>query len=178
MVTEEFVRKQLSSLKSDAATGFNILGAKVSNCSAHVISALITRIINKSVSLFPSRWKCARVTPIFKGGNPTDMNCYRPISVLPLLSKILERHVFDTLYDYCLAYELLSSYQSGFRRNHSCQTLLIRLTDCLLDNMDKCKISGLTYANRSILWTTQYYSRNLNDMDSTTKSSFGSIHIY
>ena len=80
MVTVEFVMKQFSSLKSDTSTGFDNLRAEVLKCSAHVISAPITKIINLSITmpLFTSRWKCARATPIFKGGSPTDMNCYRP----------------------------------------------------------------------------------------------------
>ena len=146
MTTEESVRKHLASLKSDTATGADNLGAKVLKCSTHVIAAPIARIMNISIatSQFPSRWKCAQVTLRFKGGSATNMNCYRPISVLPLLSKVLERHIFDSVYEYLTCNDLISQRQSGFRKHHSCQTLLIRITDYLLDNMDKDRISGLT----------------------------------
>ena len=72
------------------------------------------------------------------------MKCYRPISVLPLLSKVLERHIFDSVYKYLTCNDVISQRQSGFRKHHSCQTLLIRITDYLLDNMDKGRILGLT----------------------------------
>ena len=77
----------------------------------------------------PRRWKCPRITPVFKGGDPTDMNCYRPISALPLLSTVLERHAFDALYDFLTSNNLISHQQSGFRDHHSCQSLLIKITD-------------------------------------------------
>ena len=60
----------------------------------------------------PKRWKFARVSPIFKGGDHTDMNCYCPISILPLLYKILEKHVFDELYNYLVSYDTGNYYLS------------------------------------------------------------------
>jgi len=55
-------------------------------CAAPIIAPHI-KIINMSISTcsVPDRWKCAKVTPIFKGGEHTDRNCYRPISVLPVI---------------------------------------------------------------------------------------------
>ena len=71
------------------------------------------------------------------------MKCYRPISVLPLLSKVLQGHVFDALYEFLISNNL-SHQQSGFCNHHSCQSLLIKVTDYLLDSKDKGKVSGLT----------------------------------
>lgn len=97
------------------------------------------------MSTVPKRWKCAPVTPppLFKGGDVFDMNYYRPISVLPLLSKVLE-HVFDELYDILVYHDFISDKQSGFRRYHSCQSLLIKITDYVLCCMNEGKISGPT----------------------------------
>jgi hypothetical protein len=72
------------------------------------------------------------------------MNCYRPIYIIPILSKVLERHVFDSLYGFLSSNNLISNQQSGFRRHHSCQSVLIKISDYLLESIDKGHISGLT----------------------------------
>lgn len=133
-VDENFVYTQLAMLPISKAIGHDNIGAKVLKCAASVLSTHITRIRNMSISMavFPKQWKCARVTPIFKGGDKSDMNCYRPISILPILSKILERHVYDSLYGFLSSNILLYDQQSGFRRHHSCQSVLIKICDYLL----------------------------------------------
>ena len=71
--------------------------------AAPIIASFIARLINYSFSksVFPQRWKTAKVFPLFKGGDLENVNNYRPISVLPVLSKVIERHVHDTLHS-CL----------------------------------------------------------------------------
>ena len=61
-----------------------------------IIASVLSHIINKSLQqgYFPSQLKNARVIPLHKGGNAQDVNNYRPISILPLLSKIFERVVY------------------------------------------------------------------------------------
>ena len=57
----------------------------------------------------------ARVTPVFKKGEKSDLNNYRPISVIPVVSKVFEKIVYDQLYQYLNDNQLISSCQSGFR---------------------------------------------------------------
>ena len=64
----------------------------------------------------PNEWKLARVIPIFKYGDRTDPNNYRPISILLILSKILERAVHSQLLDHLEKYNLLTNYQYGYVR--------------------------------------------------------------
>ena len=70
--------------------------------AAPIIAPSIAKLINYSFSksVFLQRWKTATVFPLFKGGDLENVNNYRPISVLPVLSKVIERHVHDTLYSY------------------------------------------------------------------------------
>ena len=71
------------------------------------------------------------------------MNDYRPISVLPILSKTLERHVHIHVYEYLLRNNLLYACQSGFRRHHGTDTALIKIVDDLLFNLDRNYVSGM-----------------------------------
>ena len=86
-------------------------------------------ICNKSISSssFPTKWKEAKVSPLHKQGPSDNVNNYRPISILPILSKILERHVSDCLLHYLNENDLLHVTQSGFRAQHSCETALTHM---------------------------------------------------
>jgi len=65
------------------------------------------------------------------------------LSVLPVLSKVIERHVHDTLYSYLCDNNLIYPKQCGFRRRLSTETALIKIIDELLFNLDKDRVSGM-----------------------------------
>ena len=85
------------------------------------------------------------VVPIYKSGSPNDLGNYRPISVLPILSKILERHIHNYLYTYLTQWDLILNKQSGFRLGHSCESMLLRFTDYLLEQIDAGKALWSTH---------------------------------
>ena len=133
-------------MPSHKAAGSDGLGARILKIAAPATSLPLSRLTNHCIDTgtFPSAWKTANVTPIYKGqGSKDDKNNYRPISVLLLLSKIFEKHVHQALYSYMLLYTL----QSGFRRSYSTETALIRQTDQLLSDMDKDQVSGLVFVD-------------------------------
>ena len=68
---------------------------------------------------------------------------FRPTSVLPVLSTIIERHYNDSLYDFLNENNLIYSSQSEFRRKHGTETSLIKIIDKLLFNLDKDRVSGI-----------------------------------
>ena len=78
---------------------------------------------------FPNKWKEAKVTLLNKCGPSEEVNNYRPISILPVLSKVLEKHVHDSLSDFLHNFKLLHKAQSGVRAGHSCETALIHMLD-------------------------------------------------
>ena len=82
---------------------------------------------------------------MFKSGSREDTSNYRPISVLPVLSKILERHVATSLCKHLHNNDLLYNLQSAFRPNRSTETALIKLTDELLFHMDNDMVTGLAF---------------------------------
>ena len=77
--------------------GLDKISTKVLQIVASAVAQPLTKIFNKSVTLgqFPLDWKAARVVPIFKKGQRTKLDNYRPISMLPVVSKLIERILFD-----------------------------------------------------------------------------------
>ena len=96
-----------------------------------------------SFHFFFNTWKTARVIPFYKKGSTDEINNYRPISILPVVSKILEKHVSSTFYTFLNEHNLLNPEQSGFRTQHSCQTALTLMTDDWLNAMHKGKLTGV-----------------------------------
>ena len=83
--------------------------------------------------------------PIYKSGDRRQCENYRPISVLPVVSKVFEKEVFRQLYSYLTENSLLSNFQSGFRPKHSIVTALIQMCDQWLENMDNGKLNGVVF---------------------------------
>ena len=94
-MSTDFVLKQLGSMSKSKSTGLDGIGANTIKLAAPAIADSITYICNLSIKTksFPEKWKKAKVRPIFNKGKTDDCSNYRPISVLPILSKILEKHV-------------------------------------------------------------------------------------
>ena len=87
--------------------------------------------------VFPTSLKIAKTIPLYKKGDPHMPSNYRPISLLPTISKIFERVIYNQLYDHFIKNNLLSEQQYGFRANHSTELSAIRLVDHINHEMDK-----------------------------------------
>ena len=90
---------------------------------------LITILFNKCISnsLVPYQWK--QMTPVLKCKQCTALSQFQPISVLPILSKVLERILYNQIVFHLHNYDLLSAHQSGFHAGYSTQDLLLHVTD-------------------------------------------------
>ena len=144
-IDEEYIYNQLHKLSSNKATGNDEIPCKLIKLAINSILAPITYIVNLSLTTgcFPQKWKNARICPVFKGGDNTEPCNYRPISILPILSKILERTVFDQLYPYLNSHSLIYEKQSGFRPNFSTSSALINVTEDWINAIDKGEYVGL-----------------------------------
>ena len=103
----------------------------------------ITKIINLCYQngKFPNSLKTACITPIFKAGNPEHPQNYRPISILPFLSKIFERSLCNRICNFTDNYSIISSKQFGFRKNMSTETALCNFTEYLYDSLDSSDVT-------------------------------------
>ena len=93
--SNDILLKLIQSLPLNKASGLDGISAKLLKEAGPIVSASLTYIINRSLTtgIFPNDWKVARVTPIYKDDIKTNRNNYRPISVLPIVSKLIERIV-------------------------------------------------------------------------------------
>ena len=155
-VCESFVANELKKLKSNKSTGLHNIPARLLKDGADALATPLAIIMNRSINegSIPASWKHAIVTPVFKSGSKSDTSNYRPISVLPVFAKILEKAVHKMIYNFLLQHKLLSSYQSGFRPLHSTATSLIDITNTILHNIDKGKLTGLAFLDLSQAFDT------------------------
>ena len=143
----ENVALTLKCLKVSKSTGLDKIPAKVLKIASSIIAPSLTFIFNLSLSsgIFIDDWKNARVCPVYKGNDRRDMGNYRPISILPIISKVFEKEVFQQLYHYLKVNSILSKFQSGFRPLHSTVSALIQMCDDWSDNMDKGRVTGVVF---------------------------------
>ena len=92
--------------------------------------------------ILPDSWKLARVTPIFKNGSTKNRSNYRPISVLPVLSRLFEKLIYDQLYEYLDSNKHLFKDQYGFRNMHSVVSCLLNCTNDWYVNIDRGKFTA------------------------------------
>ena len=131
-ITPQNVIEVIRNMPPNKATGLDGVGVNIMKVAAPMIAPSLCTLINYCIdnSTFPSLWKYAKVIPVYKGhGSKDDMGNYRPISILLLLSKVLEKHMHHALYGYMKENNLLHQLQFRFQRFHSTETTLIRLTD-------------------------------------------------
>lgn len=137
--------KYLSKLSGSKATGLDGIPARHVKDSAPIIAGPLSHVINLSIiqGIMPDDLKSARVKPLYKKNNKTDPGNYRPVSILCVVSKIIERIIYDQLESYLTSNNLLYEYQSGFRRGFSTDTCLIHLSDYIRFQMDKGHLVGM-----------------------------------
>ena len=101
-VSVTLVYNLLVKLSTSKATGMDNIAAKVLQIAAPVVAPSLTEIFNMSIDTqqFPSEWKTAKVIPLFKRGQRSLLDNYRPISILPVVSKHMERILYDQIYQY------------------------------------------------------------------------------
>ena len=146
-LTMNNLKSTLNSLDATKATGLDGISPRILKLAGDVIAPSLLTMINMSFETghFPNILKTAKLRPIHKSGPKTDPSNYRPISIIPILSKVIEKHVTKHLFSFLNKYSILHKSQSGFRKGHSCNTALINLVDKWFKSIDNGEIVGAVF---------------------------------
>ena len=183
-IQTRYISDLIKNCDINKAAGTDELSGRFLKDGADILTIPITQICNLSIkfSHFPKDCKVAKLKPLYKKGTKTDPKNFRPISLLPIVSKIIEKVIHDQTMNHLTKNIVLYKYQSGFRKNHSTDSSLAYLTDkilagfdsgllteMILINLQKAfgtinhdillnKISALRFSDRSINWFQSYLS--------------------
>ena len=154
------------------------------------IATQLAHIFNRSfiTGIVPNKLKIAKVIPIYKNENPELFANYRPISILPSISKILERLMYNRLHNFLAEHNIISKKQYGFMENYSTYMAIIDLVDKISSNIDNKKHSiGIfidlskafdTIDHKILLRKLQCYGiRGIACSKATLKTEFNVYHI-
>ena len=134
IVLDEVISDEVNSIirnLKEGSSGWDGISASVLKTTYTSFIEPLTHVLNISITrgVFPNELKVARVVPLFKSGDPMIFSNYRPVSVLPVFSKILERLMYNRLLSFTNKYKILYSYSFGFREEHSPNLAMIFLVD-------------------------------------------------
>ena len=126
-------------MPSNKAMGIDSIDLKSLKVVADIVANSIARLINLSIATgnCPSLRKTSIITPVYKSGEKLLYSNYRPISILPLLSKIWRKLVSKQVLHYLNTNNILEKYYSGFRKHHSTETALTCIADKILIKVNK-----------------------------------------
>ena len=147
-ITDNEIKLLLQNINTSKATGPDNISAKMLKmCSDPLVAPIKIIFLNiLKTGIFPSQWKRANVTPVHKKEDKQLVENYRPISLLPILSKIFERIVFKNLYNHLISNDLISKNQSGFRPGDSCTNQLLFLINEIheaFDDKDRLEVRSV-----------------------------------
>ena len=150
-ITTQDVMCIISKLPNKKSTGYDEISTETIKILSAVISPTLFLIINKCIlnGTVPDEMKVSKIKPLFKKGDATLLNNHRPISLLPCVSKIFERVLFNQLYEYFDRNDLLTQHQYGFRKNHSTEFAAMELIDRVANLLELGKIPFNLYVDLS-----------------------------
>ena len=159
-VTREEVAKVIASLKPKSSSGVDEISTFLIRFIKDEIADPLTKTINQSIStgIFPTNMKIAKVIPLFKKHDPSLLSNYRPISLLPALSKVFEKILCNQITEYFNLNNLFHEAQYGFRKNHSTELAALYLTDNITQRMEKGNTPIAIYLDLSKAFDTINHS--------------------
>ncbi len=180
-----------------SSQGVDHINIKMLNLCLPFNLHVLTHIVNYSISSnsYPNLWKQAYVIPTPKVEFPSTVSHFRPISLLPTISKVLEKVVAEQMCNYFDNHNLWNPNQSGFRKQHSTATALLKITSEITDAMDRgditilslldfskafdtvnhplllAKLKSLGFMDPTLLWFTSYLENRKQCVISNSKCS-------
>ena len=145
--TEDEVKQIIKSLKSSDAQDFYGISNNILKFHSCEIASSLAKLINQSLDNgdFPDVLKLAVVKPLFKGGDKTQPNNYRPISILPIISKILESSILSRLVNHLTSNSIISENQFGFVTKSNTEAAVLHLLNKIYNNIEEKKITATLF---------------------------------
>ena len=146
-IEDSDISKIMSSISSNKSTGVDGIPIRFLKMCHNTVCTILKHIVNQSLKtrVVPEGWKIACLTPLYKEGDRDQPGNYRPVSILPAASKILEKVVHKQVSEYLERYKVLSEAQFGFRKNHSTATCVINFINDIYINMDEGRLTGVVF---------------------------------
>ena len=147
MIRPQKLSKLANKFKISHSCGIDSISSFFLKIGMPVLAPSLCCIFNTSISQgrFLESWKIARVSSIHKDSSTEERSNYRPISVLPVVSRLFEKIIYDQVFTYFTKNEFFYSHQSGLRQFHSVLTCLIKSTNDWYLNFDKGHFSGVIF---------------------------------
>ena len=141
----------LKNLKNCKATGLDTIDVSTVKLVADIILPALTHIINLSLNsgTFPTEWKVAKVIPLLKRGDPLQPQNYRPVALLPIMSKVLEKIVFKQVMNYVEGNNILHPSHHGSRPYHNTCTALIEMHNSWIESVERGEMTGVVLLDLS-----------------------------
>ncbi len=141
-VSVDYIHKILSKIKANKATGFDNIPPKIMKICADEMAVPMTDIINTAIenNIFPDDMKFADLCPTFKKKNDMIKDNYRPVSVLPVASKVFEIVISDQLIEYFN--EIFNVLLCAYRKKYGCQHVLVKVLDSWKKALDNNEFAG------------------------------------
>ena len=158
--------RALQRMSSSRACGDGGITVQMLRLTFPVIGPHLLHLVNKSIvsGELPRDWKLAVVTPLFKSGSVSEPSNYRPVSILPVISKLPERIMCTQLMSYLLSHHVLTHHQHGFRPGHSTGAAMLDVVEHLTDNIANKLITSLTTADTSKAFDSVEHCRLLEKL--------------
>ena len=155
-ITKDYTIKAIDNLENKNSSGHDGISNTLLKTIKNDISQSLTIIINQMLTtgIFPDAFKLSKVIPLFKKGDSSLLVNYRPISLLPTISKVFERVIHDQMYEYFTQFNLLAEQQYGFRKQRSTEFAAIKLIDHVSKEMEAGKTPTSVYIDLSKAFDT------------------------
>ena len=168
IITEKAVLDKLNNLNTTKTPGSDKLHPRVLKELSKSLSKPLTYLFNKSIidGKLPTDWKSANVSAIFKKGEKSDANNYRPVSLTSIICKVLESIIRDIMQDFLENLCLYSPCQHGFRKNRSCTSQLLEVVEDFTSYLDNNETFDVIYLDFRKAFDSVPHKRLLNKLKS------------
>ena len=161
------VDEVMSALSNSSSFGLDEIDTYIIKLIKLDILPAVTHIINLSLvaRVFPTIWKKSKIIPLHKKDDQLNPKNYRPVAIIPIFSKILERVVFNQIIEYLAANKLIHPNHHAYRSEHNTTTALIQLYDVWIEALEENEISGVCFLDMSAAFDVVDHSLLLKKLE-------------